>query len=386
MMVLSTHSKKYAKKQAAKPKSARTPHANPKEGPKEGAAPVGKAPYRSAAAAAGAKGKPPRRAPHRPEGHTPMATPKRVARGKALASEAFAPVAGGAAAYEGTATEAAYYACGWQSVLTLLEQEPQRVQKLWLAEGLRQEAKQDQLKALCKEHKRPWQVVPKSRLDFLMNAPTAEGLLERGEAVHHQGVVALVAPKALLSLQELLATLTLPSKTSGTLAPQFLVALDEVEDPRNLGALLRVLEGAGAKGLILTKHRCVGLTPSVSKTACGADHLLPVAQVGNLGQTLKQLKKEGFWIVGTHCDPVKSKPFKALDYALPLVLVLGNEAEGLRSSIAEACDFLAHIPLRGKVASLNVATAAAVVAFEIAEAQAAHAAKAVQAKALSLKP
>jgi 23S rRNA (guanosine2251-2'-O)-methyltransferase len=141
--------------------------------------------------------------------------------------------------------------------------------------------------------------------------------------------------------------------------------LDGVTDPRNLGAVLRVADGAGARGVIVAKRRAVGGAgwSAVAKTSSGALASMPLVSVANLTQCLKTLKKMGFWVVGAGFGAT-AKPYHTLDYRQPTVLVLGSEGEGLSRLVSEQCDWLATLPMRGMVASLNVATAAAVLAYE----------------------
>jgi 23S rRNA (guanosine2251-2'-O)-methyltransferase len=172
-------------------------------------------------------------------------------------------------------------------------------------------------------------------------------------------------------LQELLATLPKPLPNKG-----LLLLLDGVTDTHNLGAILRVADAAGAWGVLIGKHRSATLGPQVAKTSCGADACVPVAQVGNLRQALETLKAEGFWSVATVCEPPtrgKTTPaiahYRTLDYKMPTVLLLGSEGKGLSPQLQKASDFLVTIPLFGTLNSLNVSTAAAVVAMAITEAQ-----------------
>lgn len=174
---------------------------------------------------------------------------------------------------------------------------------------------------------------------------------------HHQGVVARVAEARYATLEDLLA---LPD-ARGEAA--FFLALDRVQDPRNLGALLRVAEGAGAHGVILPKHQAAGLTGATAKAAMGAIEFLPVARETNLVSVLEILKKQGIWLVGG--VPVGGVPPWKVDFTMPLCLVMGGEGSGLRPLVARTCDFLVSLPMRGKVSSLNVAAAAAALCYEV---------------------
>lgn len=174
---------------------------------------------------------------------------------------------------------------------------------------------------------------------------------------HHQGVVARVAGASYSSLGDLL---TVPA---GRGEVPFFLALDQVQDPRNLGAVLRSAEVTGVHGVILPKHHAVGLTGAAAKSAMGAAELVAVARETNLVQALEELKKEGVWIVGA--VPTGGKVPWEMDLTGPLCLVLGGEGEGLRPLVARSCDFLTSLPMRGRLGSLNVSAAAAVLCYEV---------------------
>lgn len=174
---------------------------------------------------------------------------------------------------------------------------------------------------------------------------------------HHQGVVARVAEARYVNLEDLLA---LPD-ARGEAA--FFLALDRVQDPRNLGALLRVAEGAGAHGVILPKHHAAGLTGAAAKVAMGAIEFLQIAREANLVSVLELLKKQGIWIIGG--VPVGGIPPWKVDFSMPLCLVMGGEGSGLRPLVARTCDFLVSLPMRGKISSLNVASATAALCYEV---------------------
>jgi 23S rRNA (guanosine2251-2'-O)-methyltransferase len=188
---------------------------------------------------------------------------------------------------------------------------------------------------------------------------SAQELSQRaGEGAHHQGVALEAGPLPGVSLEELCA---------GGSPPRTLVALDQVEDPQNLGAILRVAEAAGASGLLLTDRHSPPLSPAVARASAGALEWLPVAQVPNLVRALNLLKSRGFWIFGAEAGALDSL------FGLPervvrgeRVVVFGAEGRGLRPGVARAVDHCVRIPLAGRIESLNVATAAAVVLFELA--------------------
>lgn len=193
------------------------------------------------------------------------------------------------------------------------------------------------------------QFVDANRLDAM--APTA----------HHQGIVAMVAAKAVVTVDEILTA----ARVRGE--PPFVVVLDGVEDPANLGAIIRTAEGAGAHGVIIPKHRAAGLSPAVAKSSAGALEYLSVAQVTNLTRTLEDLKAAGLWVVGA--DPLAKDHHFQARLLPPLVIVMGSEGRGLSRLVREHCDFLVRLPMRGEIASLNVAVAAGVLLYEVVRQQ-----------------
>ena len=174
---------------------------------------------------------------------------------------------------------------------------------------------------------------------------------------HHQGVVARVAEAAYVPLGELLR---IPGERG---EPAFFLALDQVQDPRNLGAVLRTADATGVHGVVLPKHHSVGLTAAVAKSAMGGVEHVPVAREANLVQVLEVLKEESVWVMGAALrggDP----PWE-VDLSGPLCLVLGGEGEGLRPLVARTCDRLLSLPMRGSLSSLNVSAAAAAICYEV---------------------
>lgn len=182
----------------------------------------------------------------------------------------------------------------------------------------------------------------------------AEALTRKAGGSRHQDLVAELADAPYADLDELLAR-------KSTL----LLLIDGVEDPRNLGAVLRTAEACGVEGVLLPERHSCGLTPAAVKSSAGAALHLPVARIGNAVQTLKKLKSDGFWIVGL--DMRGEADLAALDVNGPLAVVVGGEDRGIRRLVAENCDFLVALPMRGKVASLNLSVAAGILLFEIAE-------------------
>jgi 23S rRNA (guanosine2251-2'-O)-methyltransferase len=173
-----------------------------------------------------------------------------------------------------------------------------------------------------------------------------------------QGVVAVVPTKSFGTLEDVLAV---PSERAET---GFLLVLDEIEDPHNLGALVRTAECAGVHGIILPRHHSASVTTSVVKTSAGATEHMAMAEVINVVQTLERLKEEGYWIVGL--DGTAAKLFTEVDYTTPTALVVGNEGRGIRRLVREHCDILVRIPLHGKIESLNASVAGALAMYEVA--------------------
>jgi 23S rRNA (guanosine2251-2'-O)-methyltransferase len=174
---------------------------------------------------------------------------------------------------------------------------------------------------------------------------------------HHQGVVARVAEATYASLGDLLAV---PGERQ---EPAFLLVLDRVQDPRNLGAVLRSAEASGVHGIVLPKHQAAGLTPVAAKTAMGAVEHIAVARETNIVQVLEIFKKESIWVMGATARGGQD-PW-SVDLTLPLCLVLGGEGEGLRPLVTRTCDLLLTLPMRGKIGSLNVSAAAAALCYEV---------------------
>jgi 23S rRNA (guanosine2251-2'-O)-methyltransferase len=171
-----------------------------------------------------------------------------------------------------------------------------------------------------------------------------------------QGVVAIVGTKRYVDVDDILKL----AKDRGE--PPFVLVLDEIQDPQNLGALIRTAECAGMHGVIIPKHHSAAVNQTVAKTSAGASEHMYVAKVTNIAQCLEELKKQGLWIVGT--DSQAEKPFTAVDYSGPLAVVIGNEGSGIRKLVKEKCDFVVKIPLFGKVQSLNASVAGALVMYE----------------------
>ena len=192
--------------------------------------------------------------------------------------------------------------------------------------------------------------------DTIINYVSRERLDQLSETRAHQGVIAQVAAYEYSTVEEILAR----AEEKGE--PPFLVLLDNVEDPHNLGAIIRTANLVGAHGVIIPKRRSVGLTSTVAKTSAGAINYTPVAKVTNIVRTIEELKEKGIWFV---CADMGGENMYRLNLTGPIGLVIGNEGEGVSRLVREACDFTASIPMKGDIDSLNASVAAGVLAYEI---------------------
>ena len=226
-------------------------------------------------------------------------------------------------------------------VLEALRSNSRRVEKIVVADGARQH-RLNEIFDLAREHRIIVETVPRERLERLVEA-----------GVNHQGVVAIAAAADYVDSDEI-------ADAAGD--PALFVILDGVEDPRNLGAILRTVECAGADGVFIPERRAVGLTETVAKSSAGAIEHVKVAKVTNLNRFIEDLKARNIWVVGTSGDATMS--FTDWDWTTPTALVLGAEGSGLHRLVAENCDALVKIPMYGKIDSLNVSVAAGVILFE----------------------
>lgn len=192
--------------------------------------------------------------------------------------------------------------------------------------------------------------------DTMVKFVKKERLDKMSDTGKHQGVIAVTAAYTYAQVEDILEA----ARAKGE--PPFLLILDNIEDPHNLGAIIRTGNLAGAHGVIIPKNRAVGLTATVARTSAGALHYTPVAKVTNIARTIQQLKKEGIWFV---CADMGGTPMYDLDLKGPIGLVIGNEGQGVSKLVKESCDFVASIPMKGDIDSLNASVAAGVLAFEI---------------------
>ena len=217
------------------------------------------------------------------------------------------------------------------------------IDKLFILDGC-QDGPILTIKREAKAKQTPVKFVTKERLDQI------------SETGKHQGVIAYAAAYEYATVEEILDN----ARQKGE-AP-FLFLLDNIEDPHNLGAIIRTANLAGAHGVIVPKNRAAGLTAVVAKTSAGALNFTPVARVTNLAKTIEELKKEGIWFV---CADMGGTTMYDLNLKGPIGLVIGNEGEGVGRLVKEKCDFIASIPMKGEIDSLNASVAAGVLAYEI---------------------
>lgn len=192
--------------------------------------------------------------------------------------------------------------------------------------------------------------------DTMIKYVAKERLDQLSETGKHQGVIAVAAAYEYATVEDILAK----AKEKGEVP--FIFLLDNIEDPHNLGAIIRTANLAGAHGVIIPKNRAVGLTATVARTSAGALNYTPVARVTNLSQTIEELKKDGMWFV---CADMDGTRMYDLDLKGPIGVVIGSEGEGVGRLVKENCDFVASIPMKGDIDSLNASVAAGVLAFEI---------------------
>lgn len=219
------------------------------------------------------------------------------------------------------------------------------VKRLYLARGLRPAEGLAQTLALAQERGVIIEEMDRSHLDLLTGTS------------RHQGIAARVSPLPPADVQDIL------DLAARRQEPPLILALDSVQDPQNLGTLLRTAEAVGAHGVILPKHRAAGITGAVVKASAGAAQWLTVAEVTNLVRALRELKEKGVWVMGL--DMEGTIAYDEVDASLPLVLVVGSESRGLGRLVREQCDFVARLPMRGHVESLNAAVAGSIVLYQL---------------------
>ena len=236
--------------------------------------------------------------------------------------------------------------CGVNPVMEALGAGRRKIEEIIIAEGASQKRLRE-LVELARAQNIPVRRVPRAAIDREVGA------------TNHQGVLARVAAARYADADDLLDSI---GARVGSDVPPLVVALDGVEDPRNLGAILRTAECAGVHGVFVPERRAVGLTDTVAKAAAGALEHVPVARAGNLVRLIEQLKERNVWCVGATADA--ANVYTGWDWKQPTAIVLGGEGAGLHRLVRERCDALVRIPLSGHVGSLNVSVAAGIILFE----------------------
>ncbi|MCK6255171.1 23S rRNA (guanosine(2251)-2'-O)-methyltransferase RlmB [Fictibacillus sp. KIGAM418] len=218
------------------------------------------------------------------------------------------------------------------------------INKIFVGEGS-QKGPVSQVIHMAKENNVLVQFVPKRKLDLL------------SDGGNHQGVIAAVAAYEYAEIDDLF------KKAEEKGEEPFFIILDEIEDPHNLGSIMRTADAAGAHGIIIPKRRAVGLTAAVAKASTGAIEYIPVVRVTNIVQTMKELKERGIWFVGA--DMKGKEDYREAGLDMPIGLVIGSEGKGMGRLVKDTCDFLVRLPMEGKVTSLNASVAAGLLLYEV---------------------
>lgn len=219
------------------------------------------------------------------------------------------------------------------------------LQKVLLAEGIERGPQVEEIVERAKAAGLPVDTVDRGELD------------RSAHTKHHQGVVAVASDVRYARIEDILAA----AKERGQ--PPLVVVLDGIEDPQNLGAIIRTVDCAGAHGVVIPEHRAVGITPGVVRAAAGATEHVKVARVNNLSRALDQLKEAGLWVFGL--DSAGDRLHWDAEFDRPAALVIGSEGEGISRLVRERCDFLVRLPVLGRIESLNASVAAAVTLYEV---------------------
>lgn len=234
------------------------------------------------------------------------------------------------------------YIIGKNPVMEALRSE-RDINKILIAESS-QRGQMQPLIQLAKEANVIVQFVPKKKIDQISDE-------------NHQGVLAYVAAYQYAEIDDLFTAAEKRNEVP------FFLLLDEIEDPHNLGSIMRTADAVGAHGIIIPKRRAVGLTATVAKASTGAIEHIPVVRVTNMARTIDELKERGIWIAGT--DASGKQDYRQFDGTLPLGLVIGSEGKGMGRLVRDKCDFLINLPMAGKVTSLNASVAAALLMYEV---------------------
>lgn len=230
---------------------------------------------------------------------------------------------------------------GINPVAEALRASPEKIERICIERGQKNPRIQELIE-LARRHQVRISFEEKSWLD------------RKAQGERHQGILCYTAEMATFAAEEILEQAK---------SPGLLVLLDGIEDPHNLGAILRSAEAAGADGVFLPQHRSANLSATVIKTSAGAASHVKLARIPNLAQLLELLKKRGFWVAGLAAEA--HQPIWEIDFTMPTALVLGNEGSGLHKLVKQKCDFLVSLPIRGNVGSYNVSVAAGIALYEV---------------------
>lgn len=236
------------------------------------------------------------------------------------------------------------YIVGRNPVIEHLQRGTQAIEEIWVAKG--------------NTHSRIQHIVTMAgKASVPIKQCTRRELDKLEPSVPHQGVIALVSSTRYNDLSSILAKIERSEHNA------LLIVLDNIQDPRNLGAILRTAEAVNADAVIIPKNRAVGITAAVHKASAGASAYLPIVKVTNIAHTIETLKNRGIWVAGAAEDA--SCLYTDADFRVPLCLILGSEGKGLRRLVKQKCDYLVHLPMLGKIDSLNVSVAAGVLLYEV---------------------
>ncbi len=236
------------------------------------------------------------------------------------------------------------YVVGRSPVIEYLQHHARCIEKIWIAEG--------------NNHSRIRYIITRAQQAGVPVRRCSRRELDRMESsVPHQDVIALINLNRYSNLPSILAKLQSEKREA------LLIILDGVQDPRNLGAILRTADAANADGVIIPKNNAVGITPAVHKASAGASEHVPIIKVQNIGQTIDRIKKAGIWVVGS--DEAATCSYTDANFSVPLCIVLGSEGKGIRRLVEQKCDYLVSLPMFGQIESLNVSVAAGVLLYEV---------------------
>jgi len=238
------------------------------------------------------------------------------------------------------------FLAGRNAVREALVAKRRRITRVLLSESAASRDIVREINRICQDQKINLQTVPREELDRL------------SPAVRHQGVLAEVSPYPYVAPEDIL------EKASANASMPFILVLDNVQDPQNVGSLLRTAEAVGVHGVIIHSQHAVGITPAVSRASAGAVEHLLITEQTNLASILRWLKLKGIWIIGVEEHP-RAQDYRLIKYDMPLALVVGSEGSGLRRLTVEECDFIAAIPMIGRIHSLNVAVAGSLLLYQV---------------------